>query len=650
MDSLSLDSLQYILSFISLTQLMQLKLVSRWFCFCIRDMTVTHLPLAQVSADIQTKRKRRPIVIRYDRIFKQFNHLTVVDAEGLEVSMQLLIHYKHTLRKLSVGSLVMDKPEHASMTFERIQSISFTSLEAKDFALISRFPKIGEFRITKLDKDCSHLDQAFKLLPANLISLSCRVKCLRRLNRADFASTLQTLGLFCNETPNEVPNYQIMHLFAYYGTYGLKLPNLQNLTLHQVTANRFSQILLSSPVLRLRSLRVCPSSNRYPDLCYYTSLLPGLEEYHISFQNIRVDRMIWKVPENWMKIDPFMTTKVLIIDKGYMIDSALASLLQDRILVGQRFPSLTRLQLTDPENEFSPAAVIRFLKSTVAQKLTKIDISSMMEIAVTDATDLKVTVENLSLKNLRESEITFSSMQSSRSFIRVIPLKPTGTLLASGMEKNATTGLQVKSAYPLVTTLIPPGNLSDRGPSGIIRMLNSIRDFEVSPSLRKFIKSQNLNGWYFYGLPSNADRMAELIREGGLSRQEAGLLKRQVRVLGWVQGIWRAKDNTLIAVMLMCFLPLFVAHCSILMIIPILVYRSFPETTIWKNIVPFLFFPFGTFLALVSCAIGIYFARQIIVNHQRDKLALYTMLSVAWTALIVTFTAFLFYLTRDHCC
>ena len=538
-DSLPLHSLQYILSFISLTQLMELKLVSHWFWVCINDMTVTHLSLADVSADIRNNQKWRPrkrcrIVIRYDRIFKQFNHLTVIEADGLEVSMQLLIHYKHSLRKLSVGSLVMAKDQNANMMFERIQAISFTSLAAKDFGIISRFPKIREFRITKLDKYCHPLDQAFKLLPANLISLSCRVKCLHRLNGADFASTLVTLGLFFDEA---VP---------YYETYGLKLPNLQNVILHQVTDYLCSNILLVTQVPRLRSLRVCPSSKGYPNIRYCASLLPGLEEYHISFQNIRVDRTIWNVPENWMKIEAFMTTKVLIIDSGYMTDSALEFLVRD-----ERFPSLTRLQLTDPENEFSPAAVIQLLRSPVAHQLYQINIRSMMPISVTDASELKLTVEILSLQNLREAEITFSSMQSFRSFFRVIRVKPTGTRIANGVEKNPKTGLQVKSAENPLMTLFGAGN---PGPNEMIRILNTIRDFEVSPRLRKYIRSRRLTGHYFYSLSSFPERMAELIEEGGLSREEASVLKRQVRGVGRVRLF---KDSVLILWFIIMFTMMF---------------------------------------------------------------------------------------------
>ena len=528
MDSLPLEPLQYIFSFISLTERMDMKLVCRCFCFCIRDMTVreTDLPLSHVAAAVVRKKmNNNNMIIRYDRLFNQFKGLTVVDADGLDVSIQLVMHYQETLRTLSVGSLVMGKHAATDMIFDRLQSISFTSLEEKDFSIISLFPNIREFRITQLNSDCDPLDSAFHLLPAKLSSLSCRVIILSDLNRASFASCLKKLAII--DTGSHFPHQDVRDL---------NLPNLQYFTLHRATA-AFICAVKESKLPQLKCLRVC-SSDGYSTqpMSKFASQPLGLEEYHISFPTLPADHMVLEIPANRPGSPSFLMTESLIIDGGILSDAVLILLSR-----GDRLPSLKRLQLTDPENEFSAAAIIQFLKIPFTQRLIRINIISLFDVSDKELILVKAAVDALSLMNLKEADVKLDSMLTG-TFVRLVPVRPTGSRIYSGTDRRHLVKRDVNPLiekvkhYPQPRIYAGPGRFLVRRPaSAIIRpaemieMLESVPGLDVRPSLRGFMKRGAKDIEYLRSLIHHPEAVNELIREGNLTDAEAAVVQNLVQ-------------------------------------------------------------------------------------------------------------------------
>ena len=614
MDSLPREILQQILSYCKQEERMKWKYVCKNWCTCIRNMTSaeTHLPLAHVVPQTGYERK---IIIKYDSIYQQFQHLTSIHATGLDVSIKLLIHYMDTLTRVSVGSLIVHSTKEWDMRFPHMQSVSISKFREKDFPVISLFPNITEFN--EIGDDCDPLDAAFKRLPANLTSLSCLVASLRELISAPFAPSLEYLTINCTESISETTITQF------------KLLKLQSITIScpcpERTSSFIRMLVLCNHVPLLKSLRVCCDAysddriNSQIDFGEWACKLPALETYHIALPDAHSDQQILSIPA-----DMYLTLHTLIMDRGILSDSSLESLAE-----GHKLPNLKNLQLTDPDNDFTCEAVIRFLRATFAQRLSVIHIQSFNEISASYLQDtLAILFERRVSGELKEADIVFDCMRS-QTLARLVEANPSGFRVYSGRTDHRITKMKKN---PLIQTLKYSG--SQITTTELIQILESAPGMVVHPSLVRFVKREGIDGDFMSSLPHHPEIVTEIVRQGRMTDTEAGTFQNLVQEYG----IYRTHFSRSVIISLLWIIVLLIASPLCVFMMPFLVHYILDRASADGMAVGFKMTAFtpaiwmlsGVIIFPISCFVAIRVAKVLFNSRMSDSKFLALILWTSW--------------------
>ena len=292
------------------------------------------------------------------------------------------------------------------------------------------------------------------------------------------------------------------------------------------------------------------------------------------------------------------------MDSGILTDSSL-----EHLAAGDKLPNLKNLQLTDPDNDFTAEAVLRFLKAAFAQRLSLIHIKSVNEISASDVQKtLDILSEARQSGQLKEADIVFDYWQS-RPFARLVKTNPSGFRVYSASNHHRITKMRKN---PLIQALRYTG--SRIRTSQLIHILESAPGMEFHPSLVRFVRREGKDGKYMSSLPDHAERVAEVMREGRMTDAEAGAFRTLVHEYGNYKtqmihscGIWFLCSILLLAASYLCFilLPAF--------LIFILLFAS-PNDDM-MGLMMFLSFtmvPIVIFSALVIFAIGCFLSVRVV--------------------------------------